>query len=319
MGDGLLGHEQAAGDLRVAQALGHEREHLDLARGEPGGIGAGRRARAAPHVARAALAQRPRHACGGGAGAETPGARRGRGAGRTRTRPPRVRAPPRRRIRSSSTRPRRRRRCEPVRLRDALGVDRVGDPGATAPGVQLARQPRVALGERSAAAVSASIGVVRAREPVRLGARGGHGRDALRLAGAARELERLVERLERRRVAAARTQAADHDQRRDPRRHGGAGVGEYGHGGVRGGVPVALLEREPRAVAAHVQQPRVEVALRAVVDSGIEVALGRRQVADVEQAGPKVRVRARDVFLEARLERQLEALQQQRAAVWPCC
>src|SRR3954452_1012672 len=70
VGGRLLGHEEAARDLAVAQPLGHERYDLELARRQPGGVLARGGPRPAADVARAALAKRARDAAGGRVGAE---------------------------------------------------------------------------------------------------------------------------------------------------------------------------------------------------------------------------------------------------------
>src|SRR5437763_2980138 len=46
---GLLGKDESLGDLGVGQPVREELEYLDLAGGEPGRVGAARRARAARH------------------------------------------------------------------------------------------------------------------------------------------------------------------------------------------------------------------------------------------------------------------------------
>src|SRR3954454_15683179 len=55
--DGLARQEQPLRDVAIAQALGDQREDIELARGEVGGVLAGRTARAAREATRAALAQ----------------------------------------------------------------------------------------------------------------------------------------------------------------------------------------------------------------------------------------------------------------------
>ena len=57
---GLAGYDQSLGDLRVAHPLRDEREHLELARGQAGGIAARRRPGALAQVPYSALAQRAR-------------------------------------------------------------------------------------------------------------------------------------------------------------------------------------------------------------------------------------------------------------------
>ena len=55
MVDRALGEDELRGDLRVAKALGDEREHLELARREAARVLAGRRPRAAREAADATL------------------------------------------------------------------------------------------------------------------------------------------------------------------------------------------------------------------------------------------------------------------------
>jgi len=51
--------DQPLGDLAVGEALRHEAEHLDLARGEAGRVRTSRRPRAAPQAADATLPEAP--------------------------------------------------------------------------------------------------------------------------------------------------------------------------------------------------------------------------------------------------------------------
>src|SRR3954462_9661904 len=55
--DGLARQEQPLRDVAIAQALGDQREDIELARGEVGGVLAGRPARTARQSTRPALAQ----------------------------------------------------------------------------------------------------------------------------------------------------------------------------------------------------------------------------------------------------------------------
>src|SRR5581483_2974794 len=55
--DGALRDDEPLGDLGVPHAPGHEREHVELAGGQAGGVVARRRPRAAGHAAHAALSQ----------------------------------------------------------------------------------------------------------------------------------------------------------------------------------------------------------------------------------------------------------------------
>ena len=65
-----LGDDEPLGDLRVAQAVGQQRQHLELARGQPGRVLARARSRPARESAHAALAQPARDDRRGGSGAQ---------------------------------------------------------------------------------------------------------------------------------------------------------------------------------------------------------------------------------------------------------
>src|SRR5438445_10571290 len=59
--DRLLGEDEPLGDLRVAEPLRHQGEHLELACGQPGGVRLGRGPRAAGQPANAALTEAARN------------------------------------------------------------------------------------------------------------------------------------------------------------------------------------------------------------------------------------------------------------------
>src|SRR5213075_3012783 len=67
----LLRDDEPPGDLGVPQTLGEELEHLELARGQPGGVVPGRGPGSLADVAHATPAQRPRYVARGRPGAET--------------------------------------------------------------------------------------------------------------------------------------------------------------------------------------------------------------------------------------------------------
>ena len=72
--------------------------------------------------------------------------------------------------------------------------------------------------------------------------------------------------------------------------------------------PTALVELRARPQTRHVEQPRVQVALAAVLDPDVEVAVGERVVARDERGRGEVGMGAGDVLLEPGLERKREAV-----------
>ena len=68
--DGPFRHDQALGDLGVAQALGQQRQHFELARRQANGVLARGGARAPGQAAHAAVAQPPREDRSRGPGSE---------------------------------------------------------------------------------------------------------------------------------------------------------------------------------------------------------------------------------------------------------
>ena len=252
----------------------------------PAGVLARRRARALADIAGAALAQRraPRGSWRGGRRGAA--ARRARRAAHPPSRCARARAPPRRdsRARARSRPPP---RAVAVRARGGTAPRRpCGRTGSSIPArrrqsEQLAGGARVAPVERERERERGlrvdRVGL--AREPVRLGARRGDRAQALQLADAARELERLVEGRPRVRVAATGAQDADHDERPDAARRRLARIAEHLHRARARRVPAPLVQVRARLVARHVEEPRVEVAVAAVLDPGSELPVRVRVVA----------------------------------------
>jgi hypothetical protein len=245
--DRLRRQEQTLGDVAVAQAVGDQREHLKLSRGELRRVLARRLPRAAWEVRHAALAQPPAHDRGRRTRTERAQRVEGPGAGPPRHPRRRARAPPRT---GSPDRPstrgllERARELERVGLGDLL-TDLLRHAGPPPPARELADHPARVAAPREREHVlrlGHDPGAI-ARQPGRLGAGRRDRLDALQLGTG--EGERLVQRCPRLRVAAARAQAAAHHVREDHQHRGGALRADHERGGL--GRPGQARPRPERA------------------------------------------------------------------------
>ena len=217
MGDGPLGQDEPPSDLGVSETLGHQNEHLELARrrGSPDspsspaagpGTARGRRARAG-----AARRRPPR------ASRRALGARRGRPEARSRHRTPRPQGPPRRGSRLPAMPPRRRssRRGAAARTDRAAsaGIGLV-DAALAAPPGELGDHPRRAEPHASSkvSAVASAIASGATCQPERLGLGGRDLPCPPELPRPFGDLARLGERRPRIGIASARTQEREHDR-----------------------------------------------------------------------------------------------------------
>ena len=108
-------------------------------------------------------------------------------------------------------------------------------------------------------------------QPVRLGPRRGHGREPLQLADPPGQLERLVERPPRVRVAAPGPQEPEDDQRHDPaRRRHVRPLDDASSAMSAAASQWPWVEQRPGLPAAHVDVPGVEVVLPAVGDPVVQ-------------------------------------------------
>jgi hypothetical protein len=317
--DRLHRDEEPLGDRAVAKAGGDEPEHLQLALRQPGGVAAGRGARATRKTAHTPLAEPP---------GDDPCRRRGaelleRGQALQRLLPFARRARQRGLVRAACARPERGRtlpvagELERVRLRNRERKP-VVQPRPGAPQRELAGEPGIAPADRELEdVVGQRAHLVEATfEPGGLGPGRGHRLEPEQLRGRLRKGGGLVEERPRVGVAAPGAHACDHGERDDP-----------GHGRVRpdtqhrirrvhGGRPPTLVELGPCAGRERVWPEELEPVVLAVRQRLPESRVGFRerppqhQPVDVVERHPARRL---DEVVHARdLERALDLVAPRR-------
>ena len=319
MGDGLLRQVEPVGDLGVAQPFLDQREHLELAAGQPGRVGPRRGSRPARDVARPRARAAGRWsgpAWGARPAGRTPRSQRG---GRLRPGCPRAPSPPRRGSRTTPRpgSPRAIRPAAAARTAPATGIDGwAARAGPQQPQRQHTDRPRLldVVGQRERLGHLTGDQVRVAIEPTGLGPRSHHRADELDLPGLQSVNERLVEQLPDARLTPAGGHQCQHHHHGDP--------GDPDHVQVLqqlgrlgdGPVPVPGLHRRRQAVREHAHPRGVQVVVHAVADAAIEVGPGLGELeAHLRRTGQVVQ-RPGHVVGEVLLQGDLQRLHQQGLA-----
>ena len=302
----FVGEEEPLGDLRVAEALGDEREHLELPRGEAGRVRSRRRARPPRQPARPALAQpasddrRRRLRAEPLSSSSAPaGAPRRRPRRRARA-PPRTGSPAaptlggaaRNRRASSSGEGLGRARRRSARGRPARRRQQASSPVTQAP----------AGGSQARGRTPSRRGrLVPALQPRGLRPRRGGRPDALQLARRLGERQRLVER----RPDLADPRAVPEPGRATPSAYTrgtgqSARVAQDERRGIAGLLPAPAIELDAGAAGEQEQPPEIEAPLGAVLEPGLQVPLCQGVGSMAKRPPDEVEERAAGVLLEAR-------------------